>query len=49
MIATIKKELIAQTIIKILVSRFSSFPDDSSNNNRNAPPRCVSKCILQQT
>lgn len=31
-----KKELIAQTIIKILVSRFSSFPEDG-NNNRNAP------------
>lgn len=36
MITERKKELIAQTIIKILVSRFSSFPEDS-NNNRNAP------------
>lgn len=31
-----KKELIAHAIIKILVSRFISFPEDS-NNNRNAP------------
>lgn len=36
MINSRKKELIAQTIIKILVSRFSSFPEDG-NNNRNAP------------
>lgn len=36
MITERKKELIAQTIIKILVSRFSSFPEDG-NNNRNAP------------
>ena len=31
-----KKELIAQTIVKILVSHLSSFPEDG-NNNRNAP------------
>lgn len=36
MITERKKELIAQTVIKILVSRFSSFPEDG-NNNRNAP------------
>ena len=36
MITERKKELIAQTIIKILVSRFSSFPE-GGNNNRNAP------------
>ena len=36
MITERKKELIAQTIIKILVSRFNSFPEDG-NNNRNAP------------
>lgn len=36
MITARKKELIAQAIIKILVSRFSSFPEDG-NNNRNAP------------
>ncbi|MBO4778251.1 MAG: TdeIII family type II restriction endonuclease [Bacteroidales bacterium] len=36
MIESRKKERIAQTIIKILVSRFSSFPEDG-NNNRNAP------------
>lgn len=36
MITVRKKELIAQTIIKILVSRFNSFPEDG-NNNRNAP------------
>lgn len=36
MIESRKKELIAQTVIKILVSRFSSFPEDS-NYNRNAP------------
>lgn len=36
MIENRKKECIAQTIIKILVSRFSSFPEDG-NNNRNAP------------
>lgn len=31
-----KKELIAQTVIKVLYSRFNSFPEDNSNN-RNAP------------
>ena len=36
MITERKKELIAQTIIKILESRFSSFPEDG-NNNINAP------------
>ena len=36
MIEAKKKERIAQTVIKVLVSRFSSFPEDS-NNNRNAP------------
>ena len=36
MIDTRKKEQIAQVVIKILVSRFGSFPEDS-NNNRNAP------------
>lgn len=36
MIDTRKKEQIAQVVIKILVSRFLSFPEDG-NNNRNAP------------
>lgn len=36
MIEERKKEIVAQTIIKILVSRFDSFPEDK-NNNRNAP------------
>lgn len=31
-----KKELIAQAVIKVLVSRFESFPEDTTNN-RNAP------------
>ncbi len=36
MIDNRKKELIAQTVIKILFSRFNSFPEDGTNN-RNAP------------
>ena len=31
-----KKELIAQAVIKVLFSRFASFPEDTTNN-RNAP------------